>query len=262
VPPALEAALGHLASRRPEHAFDVRWFDTVESTMNVAAMAAAEGEQAGFVAIADRQTAGRGRRGREWSSPSGAGLYFSYLARPTRYVELVTLAAGVAVLGGIAASTGLIAHLKWPNDVLVGSRKLAGLLAEGAHLATPEASVVIGIGINLQPAAHPPDVDGRATNLQAVLGRDVSRFDVFAAVLEQLADTLAALEAGRAGDILRRWRDASPLAAGTRVEWTKDGVDVDGVTAGIDESGALLVETASGLERVIAGELRWQLPDS
>jgi BirA family biotin operon repressor/biotin-[acetyl-CoA-carboxylase] ligase len=240
----------------------VQWFDTVESTMDMAAAAAGVGAAAGHVAIADRQTAGRGRRGHAWSSPPGAGLYFSYLTRPTRNIDLITLAAGVGVRDGIAAETGLRAELKWPNDLLVGSRKLAGLLAEGHHLSTPDASVVIGVGVNVAPGAYPSEVAVRATNLEREAGRTVARFSVFAAVLEHLADALRTLEAGNAGDILRRWRDGSPLAVGSTVRWVKDGVERQGVTAGIDDSGALLVRTSSAVERVIAGEVQWELAGS
>jgi BirA family biotin operon repressor/biotin-[acetyl-CoA-carboxylase] ligase len=262
LPQALRTALGHLASRRPDLAFDVRWFDAVASTMDVAASAAANGVPAGFVALADRQTAGRGRRGRAWSSPAGTGLYFSYLARPTRRLELVTLAAGVGVREGITAATSLWPELKWPNDLLVGSRKLAGLLAEAHYSSAADASVVIGVGVNVEPGAFAPDVVARATSLTIEAGRDVSRFGVFVAVLEHLADALATLESGNAGDILRRWRDASPLSVGTAVSWTRNGAVEHGVTAGIDDAGALLVRTASGLERIVAGELQWQIPDS
>jgi len=262
LPRDLAESLLRLTGRRPDLAFDVRWHDVVASTMDVAALAAVGGAASGFVAVAGQQTAGRGRRGHSWNSPPGAGLYLSYLARPTRDVELVTLAAGVGVGDGIAAATGLCAHLKWPNDLLVGPRKIAGLLAEGAHIGAADASVVIGVGVNVDAPAHPPDVAARATNLRAELGQPVSRTDVFAAILEHLADALDTLEAGGAGDILQRWRERSPSAVGTPVRWAKAGVDVYGVTAGIDDRGALLVETPSGLERVIAGELQWQLRDS
>jgi len=259
LPTGLEAALVRLAARRPDRAFDVRWFDSVPSTMDLVADAAASGASAGYVALADQQTAGRGRRGRTWCSPPGAGLYFSYLARPTRHLELVTLAAGVGVLNGIAEATGLRPHLKWPNDVLVGPRKLAGLLAEGAHLGSVAGAVTIGVGLNVEPAAYPPEVAHRATSLRAELGRGASRDELFTAVLEHLADVLDRLESGEVDGILQAWRAASPSAVGTLVTWTDTGGEHRGVTEGIDDSGALLVRTQSGLERVIAGELAWHL---
>jgi BirA family biotin operon repressor/biotin-[acetyl-CoA-carboxylase] ligase len=259
LPAGLQAALDALTTRRPDLPLDVRWFDAVPSTMDIVAQAAASGAMAGRVAVADQQTAGRGRRGRTWWSPPAAGLYFSYLARPMRHVELLTLAAGVGVLEGVAAATGLRAHLKWPNDLLVGPRKLAGLLAEGMQLGTADAAVTIGVGLNLEPSAYPPDVAARATSLRLELGHGVSRFEVFTAILEHLADILQTLEAGDADGILQAWRAASPTAVGTRVSWADGGVERHGVTSGVDDAGALLVRTPAGLQRVVAGELAWHL---
>ncbi len=259
MPPDVREAAATLHERRPELRIDVRWCGTVPSTMDVVASAAEQGSPAGLVVIADCQTAGRGRRGHAWSSPAGAGLYLSYLARPTRDVGLITLAAGVAVHDAIAATTGLDTDLKWPNDVMVGSRKLAGLLAEGARLGTAEAVVIIGIGLNLLRTAYPPDVEARATSIDVETNRVVDRGAVLAAIVEHLADTLAALERGEAGDILTRWRAASRSSRGTAVTWDDGGRQRRGLTAGIDDSGALLVRTADGLERLIAGELAWQI---
>ena len=234
--------------------FDVRWLPTTTSTMDVASSLAHEGAPEGVVIVADEQTAGRGRRGTSWVSPPGAGLYFSFLSRPPAAADLITLAAGVAVRDGIAAATGLAADLKWPNDLIVGRRKLAGILAEGVAIGSPGQAVIVGVGVNMQPAAYPPDVAARATSLEGELGKPVDRGLVLAAILLALAGRLALLGV-KPGDILQAWRAASPNAIGTRVEW--DGKH--GITAGIDDRGALLVKTATGVERIIAGELRWML---
>jgi BirA family biotin operon repressor/biotin-[acetyl-CoA-carboxylase] ligase len=234
---------------------DVRRFQTVPSTMDVAARLAAEGARHGVVVSADEQTAGRGRRGAAWASPPGAGLYFSFVARPSSVsLPLVTLAAGVGICDGIRTATGLGAGVKWPNDLLVGRRKLAGILAEGLSIGTPAQAVVIGVGVNVLRASYPSDVAARATSIEEELGRAVDREALLADVLVTLERRLETLERD-AGDILRAWRDASPTATGTRVAW--DGKH--GVTAGIDDGGALLVRTASGVERVIGGELHWTL---
>lgn len=258
VPDDLSAALGALRVRRPDLRLDVRWHDAVASTMDVASALAAAGAEPGVVVGAEQQTAGRGRRGRVWESPPGAGLYFSFIARPPVHavasLPLLTLAAGVAVREGIHAALGLGAALKWPNDVMVGGRKLAGILAEGLAVGTAAQAVVIGVGLNVQPSSYPPDVAARATSLEGELGRAVDRGMVLAEVLTAVWDRLDTLERGP-GDILQAWRAASPTAAGTRVEW--DGRT--GTTAGIDDSGALLIRTSSGIERVISGELRWHL---
>jgi BirA family biotin operon repressor/biotin-[acetyl-CoA-carboxylase] ligase len=234
---------------------DVRRFQTVPSTMDLAAKLAEQGAAQGVVVAADQQTAGRGRRGARWASPPGAGLYFSFVARPSvASLPLVTLAAGVGVRDGIQAATGLAAGLKWPNDLLVGKRKLAGILAEGLSIGTTAQAVVIGVGVNVLRASYPPDVAARATSIEDELGGPVDRETVLAEVLLALERRLDTLERDP-GDILRAWRDTSPTATGTRVEW--DGKH--GVTAGIDEGGALLVRTPSGVERVIGGELHWIL---
>lgn len=239
---------------------DVRWYESVPSTMDVAAALAAEGAPHGVVVAAHQQTAGRGRRGSTWQSPPGAGLYFSIIVRPTfakpaaSNLSLITLAAGVGVRDGIAAATGLAADLKWPNDLLVNRRKLSGILAEGHALGTPAQAVVIGVGVNLEQAAYPTEVSARATSLDGELGRAIDRDHVFTAILRALCDRLAAIDA-RPGDILQAWRAASPSAVGTGVEWQGHR----GVTAGIDDGGALLVRTSTGVERIIAGDIHWNL---
>jgi len=235
---------------------DVRRHRVLPSTMDAAASLAHEGAGHGVVVVADEQTAGRGRRGTQWASPPGAGIYFSFVARPrsSSTTPLITLAAGVGVREGIRAATGLAADLKWPNDLIVGTRKLAGILAEGLAIGTPDQAVIIGVGINIKPAAYPPDVAARATSLEGELGRPVDGDEVLDRVLIGLWDRLALLDQNPS-DILQAWRAASPNAIGTRVEW--DGRH--GITAGIDDNGALLVNTADGIERIIAGALNWHL---
>ena len=245
---------------------DVRRHRVLPSTMDAASSLAHDGAGHGVVVVAEEQTAGRGRRGTQWASPPGAGLYFSFIARSSHHKEavaatvgtsttsLITLAAGVGVREGIRAATGLAADLKWPNDLIVGKRKLAGILAEGLAIGTPDQAVIIGVGINIKAAAYPPDVEARATSLESELGRPVDGDEVLDSVLKGLWDRLALLDQNPS-DILQAWRAASPNAIGTRVEW--DGRH--GITAGIDDSGALLVKTSAGSERIVAGELRWML---
>jgi BirA family biotin operon repressor/biotin-[acetyl-CoA-carboxylase] ligase len=168
----------------------ILWYPEIGSTNDVAGALADQGADEGLMVIADRQIAGRGRLGRSWASPPGAGIYASVVLRPSALVAtLLTIAAGVAVSEGIAAATGLSVHVKWPNDVHVDGRKLAGILAEGAV-----GHVVLGIGINIQPAAYPADIAVRATCIEAELGRPVDRGVV-------LAECLAAL-AGRYRELL------------------------------------------------------------
>lgn len=237
----------------------VRWHTSVPSTMDIAASLAAHGAHHGVIVGADEQTSGRGRRGASWASPRGAGLYFSFIARPNKLgpvstLPLLTLAAGVAVRDGVAAASGLVADLKWPNDLMIGRRKLAGILAEGLAIGSSDQAVVIGVGVNIQPAAYPPEVSARATSIEGELGRAIERGRIFGEIVGRLWSLPAALERNP-GDILQAWRLASPSATGTRVEWDSK----HGTTAGIDEGGALLVQTATGIERIISGELHWTI---
>ena len=239
----------------------VLWYPSVTSTMDVAAEAVRNGAAGGVVIVADEQTAGRGRLGRTWNSPPGAGLYLSIILRPPfdeeqqRAFSLVTLATGVGVHGALAAVTGLATELKWPNDVMIGGRKLAGILAEGSSLGTTEQAIVVGIGINLLRSSRPPEIAERATSIEEEAGSTVDRKALLEGVLAGVTSRFSELWSGDADGILRAWRAVAPCACGARVEVVDSGKQ--GVTAGIDASGALLVATADGTERVIAGELKW-----
>jgi BirA family transcriptional regulator, biotin operon repressor / biotin---[acetyl-CoA-carboxylase] ligase len=239
----------------------VRCYASVTSTMDLAIAAAEAGAPEGLVVVAEHQTAGRGRRGRTWSSPPGAGLYLSCVLRPeageNAWLSLITLAAGVAVRRGLENATGLTADLKWPNDLVVGRRKLAGILAEGVGIQTPAQAVVLGIGINLERAAHPPEIDSRATSVEEVLGHPVDPLPVRTHVLAAVGEIYARLRRDEADDILREWNAAAPAAHGASVEWDTPHGTSRGTTAGIDSDGALLVRTAHALERIVGGELRW-----
>jgi BirA family biotin operon repressor/biotin-[acetyl-CoA-carboxylase] ligase len=263
LPPDAAAAVHRAAAQCHYMRFDVRWFPSLGSTMDAATEAALAGAPEGLVIIAEEQTAGRGRRGHRWSSPSGAGLYLSCVLRPPiddptqRVVALLTMAAGVAVHDAIVRATGLDPSLKWPNDVMFQRRKVAGILAEGAAIGTPMQTVVLGIGVNVHDAVHDRAVVAGATSLAAEAGRDIDRMMLLEALLVALARRYDDLRRGDVDGILRAWRGAAPLAQGASVEWeTSEGV-CRGVTSGIDDSGALLVRTERGTARLIAGDVRW-----
>ena len=216
----------------------------------------------GAVVIADEQVAGRGRRGHTWFSPPGSGLYTSVVlvpalsrADPARATALLTLAIGVAVVEGIEAATGLRADVKWPNDVFVGSRKLAGILAESSGAAG--GLVVAGYGINVAVTSFPPDVGHRATSIETELGRPIDRYLVLAETLAAVASRYGDLLDGRFDAILDAWRRRAPMASGHRVSWTTTTRVRTGITAGIDSHGALLVRTDGEMERIVSGELSW-----
>jgi BirA family transcriptional regulator, biotin operon repressor / biotin---[acetyl-CoA-carboxylase] ligase len=238
---------------------------SVPSTMDLAMEAVLSGAPEGVVILADEQTAGRGRRGRVWSSPPRAGLYFSLVLRPPHRVgeasalSLITLCAGVGVREGVMRTSGLATVLKWPNDVMCGPRKLAGILAEGHAIGTADQAIVLGIGVNLRRTAYPPEISARVTSVENELGRAIDRAALLNGILASVSTWYARLRNGDADGILRAWREAAPSALGSRVSWA-DG-ERQGVTAGVDESGALLVTTAAGVERIVAGELSWLEPE-
>jgi len=262
IPEALAEALARARPRLGRLASTLLYFPSTGSTNDIAlacnAKASAERPE-GLVVVADEQTAGRGRRGHTWFSPPGSGLYVSVVVAPAtarvdppRATTLLTLAAGVALAEGIDAATGLSVSLKWPNDLFVSRRKLGGILAEAA-----DRIVVIGYGLNVAPAAFPPELRDRATSLESELGRHVDRHHVLVETLAALSRRYEDLLAGRFDAILDAWRRRAPGASGARVTWTTMGATRSGVTAGIDDRGALLVQVGDRVERIVSGEVEW-----
>jgi BirA family biotin operon repressor/biotin-[acetyl-CoA-carboxylase] ligase len=237
---------------------NLHYFPSVTSTNDIVATLAARGAPDGTTIVADMQTSGRGRRGRTWYSPPGAGLYVSILFRSTASGSALTMMAGVALAEAIVASTGLAAAIKWPNDLVAGGRKLAGILAEAAGASSRIEHIVLGFGVNVARAAYPREIADRATSIEQELGRPADRGLVLAEALASIATHHAQLAAGGFDAILARWRELSPSSRGARVEWTGPDGPLRGTTAGVDDQGALLVRVDSRVERIIGGELKWQ----
>jgi BirA family biotin operon repressor/biotin-[acetyl-CoA-carboxylase] ligase len=271
LPDDLAQALASAGTLKPI-ATRVVFYSAIGSTNDVAAELAAEPHGEGAVVIANAQTAGRGRRGRTWFSPAGSGLYVSVVLAPgrarapDRATELVTLMAGVALAEGVERATGLAPQIKWPNDLQVGGRKLAGILAEGvstARAAAPAATtglmrVVLGFGINIATTACPPELRTRITSLETELGRPIDRATVCASLLTSLSRRYADLLAGRFDAILSDWRDRAPGSRGRRVRWDESDGPRSGTTVGIDNRGGLLVQVGDVVERIVAGDVTWE----
>ena len=233
-------------------------YEQVTSTNDLAARLAEQGAAEGSVVVAEAQLSGRGRQGRTWSSPEGAGLYVSAVLRPrSDVVRLVTIAAGVAIAEAIQAATGLDPALKWPNDLFVGNRKLAGILAEAGSSPTGEQHIVLGFGVNVLPAAFPPDVASRATSLEGELGRPIDRPLLLNACLDRLATRYEDLHHERIRPVLDAWRARAAPTLRRRVEWEAGDARAHGIAESIDDTGALLIRTDDGIVRVISGEVRW-----
>lgn len=239
---------------------ELRYADTIGSTNDAATELALAGAPEGTAVLADQQTAGRGRRGRAWSSPPGAGLYLSVVLRGAGLASLpglVTLGAGAAAADAVLAATGLPVRLKWPNDLVMGHawKKLGGILCE----AQGREALVVGLGINVMSSAHPPEVAARATAIEAELGRAIDRSSLVVECLAALRTLAQSLHTPDPSTLLNRWRDhAADGWRGAVVRWHDDNVEVSGIARDVDHDGALIVERDGRRERVIAGEVLWQ----
>jgi BirA family transcriptional regulator, biotin operon repressor / biotin---[acetyl-CoA-carboxylase] ligase len=261
--PEFTDALTAVRDRLPPLGNDIIFFNTISSTNDVALELAADGGHEGAIVIADEQTAGRGRHGRNWFSPRGSGLYVSIVLRPAgarvdpqRATSLLTLAAGLALAEAIEAATGLHADIKWPNDLLVARRKLAGILAESA--SSDLGRIVLGFGLNVDARAYPRELGDRATSLETELGRPIDRAVVCAEALAAVSARYRDLLTGRFDAILDGWRTRAPGSRDTAVTWSTPSGRQQGVTAGIDDRGALLVRVGDRVETIVGGEVTWR----
>ena len=234
----------------------VQWFDSVASTMTLAAELAAQDYPHGTVVGADEQRAGVGRYGRAWHSPKGAGLYFTEILRlPLKPADLpvVTLALGLAAAEAIVRVTDLACDLRWPNDLMIGNRKCAGILVQ-LH----EQAILAGIGINVNHGEFPPELAAIATSLRiAANGREFEREKLLPVLLESIDSHCDLLVREGKDTILRMFSESSSYARGRRVCVDLADRTITGVTDGLDQAGFLLVRTDDGKrETILAGGVR------
>ncbi len=227
------------------------------STNDVAREQARKGARAGFLVAASRQTAGRGRLGRGWESPPDWGLYVSILLRPDwpmTEAGKLTVLGSVATVDAVEAVAGLRPQIKWPNDLMLGGRKLAGLLIETEPREGRLAFAVIGIGLNVRHEAvdFSPEIRSLATSLYLATGRMYRRADLLVALLQALDRRLS-----QPFDEAREAWTSSSLTLGQRVTLTTLRGRKHGQALGLDESGALLLRGDSGeVETVTAGDMQ------
>ena len=228
----------------------------VTSTQAIAFEMAEQGAADGTVVVADTQTAGRGRRGRMWHDAPGDNLLISIVIRPRLSVAdlpKLSLTAAVAVAEAIAFATGLQARLKWPNDVLVNGRKLAGILLESRIAAEPV--VVVGIGVNLRQRTFPAELAETATSVDLEGGRTVECEELLEAVLDAFERWRRALEREGFAALRARWLSLADTIGRAVTVGEHAGVAVD-----LAEDGALVLRQEAGLQRVVAGEMTASFP--
>lgn len=223
--------------------FTILRLDRVGSTM-----VEAQGKPPGTVIVADEQTAGQGRLGRSWYSPPGAGLYCSIVLEPAQPAPVLTLALGLATKEAIERTASILCDLRWPNDVLIGERKVAGVLVQ-----LQEDSLIAGIGINVNHARFPAELAPVATSLRLVSGVEHSREVLLANLLDAVETFCGMLQSEGDEVILRLFAQASSYVSGRRVLVD----DVPGITDGLDPSGFLWIRTDNGRRLLVrAGNVR------
>jgi BirA family transcriptional regulator, biotin operon repressor / biotin---[acetyl-CoA-carboxylase] ligase len=239
----------------------VFYYPTIGSTNDRALELASAGEAEGGLVLAEEQTLGRGRRARSWTSPPHSGIYASLILRPglpaTR-APLLTLIAAVAISEALREAAALQARIKWPNDVLVGRRKIAGVLGEFRGSEPEIRALVVGLGVNVNHAVtdFPPEIRERATSVLIENGAAAERAPLLAQILEGFERRYGRLLRGETAELLREWESLSAIPDGARVVVEGAAGRHEGSVAGVDDEGALLLNLASGgTLRVPFGEI-------
>lgn len=239
---------------------DIRVFEQTTSTNDVVEKLARDGVREGTAVFAESQTRGRGRLGRKWLSPARRGLWFSILLRPNlrpQETTQLTVASAVALRRAIASETGLNPEIKWPNDVLVAGKKVAGILTEmSAELDQVRYAILgIGIDVNLTAAEFPPELKKLATSLRIETGAPVSRPALATAILRELDSAYSNVCAGKFSDIADEWEEHC-ATIGNNVAVQIGDRKIRGRAESLDDGGALLLRTEYGqLEPIFGGDV-------
>jgi BirA family biotin operon repressor/biotin-[acetyl-CoA-carboxylase] ligase len=231
------------------------------STQDVVLRAAREGASEGYTCLATEQTAGRGRQGRRWVAPAGSALLASVLVRRSPAVAGgVPFAAGLALVDALATGHGLAAGLKWPNDVLVDGRKLAGILCEVEPAAGVDhrIALALGLGVNLRVESFDDGVQG--VSLHTLVATPPGAEELLMAWGAALTNRIATLEQGGIGTPLTDWRRHAVGLGGLVSVQTPVGM-ISGVAADVDDDGALLVEASGQMHRFLAGDVHLSRSD-
>jgi BirA family transcriptional regulator, biotin operon repressor / biotin---[acetyl-CoA-carboxylase] ligase len=239
---------------------EIRYFDQTDSTNLQAKAMAAAGAPEGTLIIAEEQTAGRGRRGRTWFSPPGAGIYMSLIIRPAilpQEAPRFALLAVAAVAAAVRETTFLTPRIKWPNDILLNGRKLGGILTEVSMEMDKVEYLIIGLGLNVSLAreAFPPELRETGTSIRAELGRSLHRLPLVRGILESLERTYEEYQTHGFASIRKRWQDFTDMI-GRTVTVDTLGRRLTGEVMDFDEDGYLVVrEHNGGPVRIFSGDV-------
>jgi BirA family biotin operon repressor/biotin-[acetyl-CoA-carboxylase] ligase len=236
----------------------VHYFETLDSTNNLAKELAARGAPEGTVVVAEAQTGGRGRLGREWDSPPGVGLYVSLVLRPMlppMDLPQITLTTAVAVAKAVRRVAGVAPGIKWPNDLLLNGKKLGGVLTEMESESDRIRYVVVGLGLNVNNPEFPTELAATATSLILAAGRPFSRVDLLKAWLDEFDGLYDRFLNQGFAEILEEWKGLT-VTLGRAVTVRQGPREISGLALDVAPDGALLLRTAGGeIVRVISGEI-------
>jgi BirA family biotin operon repressor/biotin-[acetyl-CoA-carboxylase] ligase len=239
---------------------DIRVFEETTSTNDVVEKLARDGVKEGAVVFAESQTKGRGRLGRKWMSPTRKGLWFSVLLRPDlrpQETTQLTVASATALRRAIKTVTGLPAEIKWPNDLLIGGKKVVGILTELSAELDRVRHVILGIGVDVNQKANefPAELRKTATSLKIESGGEISRAELATAILRELDWDYARICSGKFPQVADEW-EAGCATIGKKVSVQMGVRLIRGCAEALDDDGALLVRTEHGhLERIIGGDV-------
>ncbi len=244
---------GSLFGKRTYHFFKT------DSTNHVALELGHAGEPEGAVVLAEEQTAGRGRAGRTWSSERAAGIYVTLLLRPKLapvQAPLLTMMAGLSAHTAVEAVTGLAVDLKWPNDLVIGGKKVGGILTEMHAEPGQVRFVIVGIGLNVNQEKFPGELASIATSLRLETGKPQSRLELLVRLLREFESDYNRMSREGVASVVKRFEVISSYAHGKRVRVTNGTESYLGTTAGLGPEGLLQVERDDGrVVTVIAGDV-------
>ena len=240
-------------------------FYKVDSTNAFAARLLSHGRKApdGTVILSEYQTAGRGRLGRSWHSEPESGLYFSMILRPKippSLAPLFTLGTAVAMHNAVERDTRVDVDIKWPNDLLVGRKKVCGILSEIQAEVDMIRTMIVGVGLNVNHAVMPDELSEIATSLRIESGRVQSRIEILLEFFEEFENLQADFEKRGAPAIIEKWTAHSSFANGRKLKISDSGRMIEGTTRGLNRFGALRLEQKDGrIEEVYSGDVvNWE----
>ncbi len=237
---------------------EIYYFDSIDSTNTKAKEFAEEGHPSGTLVVADRQTAGKGRRGRSWESPTGIGIFMTLMLKPEinpNNASMLTLVAAMATTRAIRRVTGVSAMIKWPNDIVMNGKKVCGILTEMSAQFDYINHIVIGIGINVHNEDFPEEIAKTASSLYLESGQHIHRASLIEAFLEEFEDVYAEYLKTEDMEGLQKEYDAMLVNRGRQVRVLDPKEPFEGKAMGITKKGELIVDTWESRKLVSSGEV-------